>query len=250
MKSSHTPSRIKIAFDDDNLVANAGLLLPAVLAEKLGLTELFDECVDLGDAPGRANVGIKAMSLIYSFLAGGDCIDDADQLRAGSTQTVLGSVIRAASTLGIFLRSFTWGHTKQLEMVVAELLKRAWACGAGPGDTPLTIDRLNYLRDLRSRQGGRERIQLHACSWIPSPDRRCLRHGRYFKYPAAQRPGQYLPGRLIICCRDDKSGQKRRGQWADRPSGRFGLLQSVCGRRLPQEGGSLLHHRQAKFRYS
>ena len=107
MQPSHTLNRMQIAFDDGNLVANAGLILPAVLAEKLGLPELFDTCVDLGSAPGRANAGVKAMSLVYSFLAGGDCIDDTDQLRAGSTQAVLGQVVRAPSTLGTFLRSFT-----------------------------------------------------------------------------------------------------------------------------------------------
>ena len=140
MQSSHNLKRIKIAFDDNNLVANAGLLLVGTLADKLGLTELFGKHVDLGDAPGRANVGLKAMTLIHSALAGGDCIDDADRLRAGSTQAVLGQEVRAPSTLGTFLRSFSWGHAKQLDAVSGELLKRAWESGAGPGDGPLTID--------------------------------------------------------------------------------------------------------------
>ena len=79
------PDRIKIAFDDHRLVANAGLLLPATLAEHLGLGELVDNHVDLGDAPGRANTGDKLMTLVASALAGGDCIDDADVLRTGET---------------------------------------------------------------------------------------------------------------------------------------------------------------------
>ena len=77
------PNRIKIAFDDHRLVANAGLLLPATLAQHLGLGELVDNHVDLGDAPGRANTGDKVMTLAASALAGGDCIDAADVLRTG-----------------------------------------------------------------------------------------------------------------------------------------------------------------------
>ena len=169
MKSSHTPSRMKIAFDDNNLVANTGLILPAVLAERLGLLELFDSCVDLGSAPGRANVGLKAMSLIYSFLAGGDCIDDADQLRAGSTQVVLGHEVRAPSTLGTFLRSCTWGHTKQIDMVGAEALKRAWASGAGGGDAPLTIDIDSTICETYglAKEGGSEFNYTHVRGYHP-----------------------------------------------------------------------------------
>ena len=80
------------------------------------------------------------MTLVASALAGGDCIDDADALRAGSTGRVLGCVVKAPSTLGTFLRSFRWGHVRQLDRVGRELLARAWAAGAGPGEAPFTID--------------------------------------------------------------------------------------------------------------
>ena len=80
------------------------------------------------------------MTLVASALAGGDCIDDADALRAGGTVGVLGCVVKAPSTLGTFLRSFRWGHVRQLDRVSRQLLARAWAAGAGPGDSPLTID--------------------------------------------------------------------------------------------------------------
>ena len=92
------------------------------------------------DAPGRANTGDKMLTLVASALAGGDCIDDADALRAGGTVGVLGCVVKAPSTLGTFLRSFRWGHVRQLDGVSRQLLARAWAAGAGPGDSPLTID--------------------------------------------------------------------------------------------------------------
>ena len=140
MLPSEQPHRIQIAFDDHRLVANAGLLLPVTLAHRLGLGELVDQHVDLGDAPGRANAGDKLLTLVASALAGGDCIDDADALRAGSTERVLGCVVKAPSTLGTFLRSFRWGHVRQSDRVSRELLARAWDAGAGPGDKPLTID--------------------------------------------------------------------------------------------------------------
>ena len=138
------PDRIQVAFDDHRLVANAGLLLPVTLAHHLGLGELVDRHVDLGRVPGRANAGDKMLTLVASALAGGDCIDDADALRAGGTEQVLGCAVKAPSTLGTFLRSFRWGHARQLDRVSRELLARAWAAGAGPRSLnnhgPLTID--------------------------------------------------------------------------------------------------------------
>ena len=83
------PDRIQIAFDDHRLVANAGLLLPVTLAHHLGLSQLVQERLDLGNAPGRANTGDKVMTLVASALAGGDCIDDADALRTGGTARTL-----------------------------------------------------------------------------------------------------------------------------------------------------------------
>ena len=134
------PDGIHIAFDDHRLVNNAGLILPATLALHLGLPQLVDRHLDLGRAPGRANTGDKMMTLVASALAGGDCIDDADALRTGGMACTLGGTLKAPSTLGTFLRSFRWGHARQLDRVSRELLARAWAAGAGPGDAPFTID--------------------------------------------------------------------------------------------------------------
>ena len=117
-----------------------GLLLPATLAAHLGLKDLVDEHLNLGDRPGRANVGDKLLTLVMSALAGGDCIDDANALRAGDTERILGFSVKAASTLGTFLRSFCWGHVRSLDAVSRHLLARAWAAGAGPGTAPFTID--------------------------------------------------------------------------------------------------------------
>ena len=140
MLPRHQPDRIRIAFDDHRLVANAGLILPSTLALRLGLPQLVDRHLDLGHATGRANTGDKMMTLVASALAGGACIDDADALPAGGTARVLGFTAKAPSTLGAFLRGFRWGHVRQLDRVSRELLARAWAAGAGPGDGPLTID--------------------------------------------------------------------------------------------------------------
>ena len=63
MLADDHPDRIQIAFDDHRLVANAGLILPATLGRHLGLAQLVDRHLDLGDAPGRANTGDKMMTL-------------------------------------------------------------------------------------------------------------------------------------------------------------------------------------------
>ena len=105
------PDRIRVAFGDHRLVADAGLMLRATLA--LGLGELADRHVNLGDAPGRANTGDNLPTLVASSLDGWDCIDDADVLRSGGTARVLGCVVKAPFTLGTFLRSFCWGHLGQ-----------------------------------------------------------------------------------------------------------------------------------------
>ena len=102
-----SPDGIHIAFDDHRLVNNSGLILPATLAQHLGLREpVVDNHVDLGDAPGRANTGDKIVTLVASALAGGDCIDDADVLRTGRTASALGCVVKAPSTLGTFLPEY------------------------------------------------------------------------------------------------------------------------------------------------
>jgi Transposase DDE domain group 1 len=140
MPSSHSPAGLVAVFDDDHAVANAGLLLPATLAQRLGIEAVVDQLVDLGDRPGAHRPGRKVLTLIHAMLAGADCIDDADVLRTGQTAQVLGHRAMAPSTLGTFLRSFTFGHVRQLDRVAETLLAKAWAAGAGPGDAPMTID--------------------------------------------------------------------------------------------------------------
>lgn len=120
MRSSHSLDRLDTAFDSDRLVPDAGPVLPATLAHRLGLGQLVDEHLDLGARVGRANTGDKVPTLVMSALAGGDHIDHVDALRGSGTGRVLGFPVKAASTVGTFLRSLTWGHVRQLDRVSRE----------------------------------------------------------------------------------------------------------------------------------
>jgi len=132
--------RLAFAFDDERAVANAGLVLASTLAGRLGIEQVIDATLDLGGRPGAARPGRKLLTLVCSALVGGDSIDDADVLRCGETQRVLEHRVMAPSTLGTFLRSFTFGHLRQLDRAFELIVGRAWAAGAGPGAEPLTID--------------------------------------------------------------------------------------------------------------
>jgi hypothetical protein len=138
--SSHNPAALEMIFDDDHAVANAGLSLVAMLTKALGIEESANELIDLGGAPGGSRPGRNAATLVHSMVVGGDCIDDVDVLRSGSTEDVLGRKVMAPSTCGTFLRAFTFGHIRQLDRLFETALTRAWAAGAGPGAEPMTID--------------------------------------------------------------------------------------------------------------
>jgi hypothetical protein len=79
---------------------------------------------------------------------GADCIEDCDALRSGQTAMVLGHGVSAPSTLGTFLRAFTFGHVRQLDRVLGESLARAWAAGAGPGEESLTVDVDSFVGEV------------------------------------------------------------------------------------------------------
>ncbi len=137
---SHGIDRVRVDFDDPNLVANAGLMLVGTLAVRLELEQLVNSLVRLGARVGGARPGRKVLTLVAAIVAGASHIDHADVLRSGGTQRVLPFRVMAPSTLGTFLRAFTFGHVRQLEAVVGKALGRAWAAGAGPGAARLVID--------------------------------------------------------------------------------------------------------------
>ena len=189
------PDGIHIAFDDHRLVNNAGLILPATLAQHLGLPQLVQQRLDLGNAPGRANTGDKIVTLVASALAGGDCIDDADVLRTGGTASAR-------------LRSQGAIHPGDLP---AQLpvgpgppvgSGEPGAAGTGLGCWGRTRRRapdhrpgLHHLRDLRTGQGGCPPPQLHRPARLSPAAGRGRRNRRRADVSAARGPGQHLSGR-------------------------------------------------------
>ncbi len=144
---------VRVAFNEERLISDAGLLLTATLAQRLGIEELVNESVWLDPrAPGVALPGRKVLSLVRGMLAGADSIDDMNVLRAGSTGLILGHRVMAPSTLGTFLRAFTFGHVRQLDRVLDQTLARAWQAGAGPGEGPLVIDIDSFVGEVHGYQ--------------------------------------------------------------------------------------------------
>lgn len=168
MRVSHRPSRLAVTFDDDHAVAGAGLVLAASLTERLGVAKLIDDRLSIA-GPAGAHASDKVLSLVHSALAGGDCIDDADALRAGSTGAVLGHRVAAPSTLGTFLRAHHWGHVRQHDAVSREVLTRAWRAGAGPAAGALTLDLDSTLCETfgLQKQGARQVTHLGCRGYHP-----------------------------------------------------------------------------------
>jgi DDE family transposase len=147
---------MRVEFDDERVVSDAGIALVATLAERLGIEALAGRLVRLRrDRPGAAGAGRKVIALVYAMALGADSIDDCDVLRAGRTRRLLGGWIPAPSTLGTFLRAFTFGHVRQLDALLGQALERAWQAGAGPGDGRLVIDVDSFVGEVcgRLKQG-------------------------------------------------------------------------------------------------
>src|SRR5215468_2395558 len=125
MQSSHAVTAVDVAFDDPNLIADAGLVPVVALAERIGLPELIADHVSIVDAANSAgaNPAAKVMSLVAGMVAGADSIEDVDRLRHAGNPRVF-TELRAPSTLGTFLRAFTHGHVQQLNQVLREALVR------------------------------------------------------------------------------------------------------------------------------
>jgi Transposase DDE domain group 1 len=144
---------LQVVFDDERVVSDAGIALVATLAERLGIEGLAGRLVRLRPGrPGAANAGRKVMALIYAMLLGADSIDECELLRAGRTRRLLGGWLPAPSTLGTFLRAFTFGHVRQLDQLLAQTLTRAWRAGAGPGDGRLVVDVDSFIGEVHGYQ--------------------------------------------------------------------------------------------------
>ena len=109
-----------MAFDDPNLVSAAGLVPVLALADRAGLRRLADQHLSVPTDKG-ANAGLKVASLVAGMVAGADSIDDMALLRHGGMGRVFAKAY-APSTLGSFLRAFTFGHVRQLDAVAARFL--------------------------------------------------------------------------------------------------------------------------------
>ena len=120
MKLSHTLTATSAVFDDPNLVSAAGLVPALALADRAGLRRLADEHLSVSTDKG-ANAGLKVASLVAGMVAGADSIDDMALLRHGGMGRVFARAY-APSTLGSFLRAFTFGHVRQLDAVASRFL--------------------------------------------------------------------------------------------------------------------------------
>jgi hypothetical protein len=120
MRLSHDPLKTHASFDDPNLVSRAGLVPVMALAERCGLAALARQHVRIASRTG-VNADLKVGCLVAGMAAGADSIDDMDVLRHGAMGDLFGGV-RAPSTLGSFLRSFTWGNVRQLDAVARRML--------------------------------------------------------------------------------------------------------------------------------
>ena len=120
MRLLHSLARTRASFDDPNLVSHAGLVPVMALAQRAGLTDLVAEHVTPGGECG-VNAHLKVACLVAGMAAGADSIDDMDLLRHGAMDALFGG-IRAPSTLGSHLRSYTWGNVTQLEKAGREFL--------------------------------------------------------------------------------------------------------------------------------
>ena len=122
MQLCHTPRATSAVFDDPNLVSSAGLVPVLALARSAGLHELAQAHLSVPSDKG-ANAGLKVSSLVAGMVAGADSIDDMALLRHGGMGKVFTDAY-APSTLGSFLRSFTFGHVRQLDAVASRFLTR------------------------------------------------------------------------------------------------------------------------------
>ncbi|HOV51290.1 MAG TPA: IS1380 family transposase, partial [Candidatus Cryosericum sp.] len=120
MKLSHTLTATSAVFDDPNLVSAAGLVPTMALAQRAGLGDLADAHLSVPTDKG-ANAGLKVTSLVAGMVAGADSIDDMALLRHGGMSRIFTRAY-APSTLGSFLRAFTFGHVRQLDAVASRFL--------------------------------------------------------------------------------------------------------------------------------
>ena len=140
-----------MTFDDETLVANAGLVLPATLMARFGLEALVNATVRLSGRVGGARPGRKVLSLVATILAGGSHIDHADMLRAGATQAVLPFRVMAPSSLGTFLAVVHVRSCPPARSGDRRDDASGMVGGAGPGGS-MTIDMDSTICEVHGKQ--------------------------------------------------------------------------------------------------
>ena len=177
------------------------------------------------DRPGAANAGRKVMALIFAMVLGADSIDDCDVLRAGRTRRLLGGWLPAPSTLGTFLRAFTFGHVRQLDALLGQALERAWKAGAGPGDGAAG-DRCRQLRrrGLRPAEAGRL-LRLHQAVGLPPDPRHPRGHARGAAHPAAQGISEHPEGDAALLRGADRACRASRRERREAAARRLRVLE-------------------------
>ena len=142
----------EVVFDDERVVSMLGSCWSRRSLSGSGSRRLAPRSgAAAARRAGAANAGRKVMALVYAMVLGADSIDDCDVLRAGRTRRLLGGWVPAPSTLGTFLRAFTFGHVRQLDALLGRSLERAWQAGAGPGAGRLVIDVDSFVGEVCGR---------------------------------------------------------------------------------------------------
>ncbi len=144
---------VRVVFDDDRVVSDAGIALVATLAGRLGIEALVGRFVRLRrDRPGATNAGRKVMALVFAMLLGADCIDDCEVLRAGRTRRFWVAGCRHRRRWGRFCGRLLLGMCASSTGCSAESLTRAWRAGAGPGDERLIVDVDSFIGEIHGNQ--------------------------------------------------------------------------------------------------
>ena len=244
--SSRSPDRFATTFDHEGLVANAGLILAGTLMDRLGLSALIERWV----RTGSANPGPKICTVVAAMLAGATHIDHVGMLRAGRTGRVLGFRPMAPSTVGSFLRTFTFGHVRQLEAVLSRTLGARLGAGRGPRQG--AAGGRSGLHDLRGprQTKTRRRVRLHQRARLSPAARRTRRHRRGARRPHAQRVRGVLARRGALRRRARREPATRRGCRADHGARRLGILVMEADRPPRRPRLQVVDHRHPHTRCS
>ena len=181
---SHSLDRFAVVFDDESLVADAGLLAAGALMGRLGVGPLWTPRCAWGAASVRRR-GAKILDVGGGDAGGRYPYRSRGSPARGATAGVLGFRPAAASTVGSFLRSFTWGHVRQLDKAAGEVLGRAWAAGGGPGNSAMTIDVDSTVCEVFGETKAGRRLRSHQPVGLSPPRGRPRRERRDPRQPLA-----------------------------------------------------------------